>query len=637
MARIRIAGTSGASENTIVFSPAGGHSHNGRNSSLIDSTAYSMYDFSPTFVGTEVNPDRAVRQENNRIALEDTIKRVVNNSVLAPAGIRLEQGSLNGSLIIANTITANQLAANTITAAEIFANTITADQIASNTITADELVSNIVLVNNIIRSNVFTSGSAGWRISNDGTAEFSNVVVRGNIFSNVGTIGGWTLDSNSLFAGTKTASGSFTPSTGQMTIGSDGHISANKFRVNTDGSVNATTGRIGPVNITNDSMNSQGSSPYLNSNYNYYNFNNFGDISIFSNPGTDVGGNHVNQFHATYLVGEYIQINKSSTSAFSDILYEARIGDSTGTYAEVVVLNANASTYAYMYSTGNIGLSGTLNGYSFTSSRHNGANQMVHTDGNGYLQVGYINSSSGNEGNNSSPSRVWGTNGSDDYLRSYLTSALSVSHAATAGDANNLNGYPSSVTGQADQIQRTDANGILTSKFFGTSSSNLYWNASNYADPTAIMRVRAFAQTAYQDLLGGPGVYSTVVGTGAYRVVTVNSNNTLGTVSSTRRHKENIKNYLNNNNAILSINPVLFDYKPEYVEEGADGDRFNHFGLIAEDLDDAGLTHLVYYDKEGLVEGIAYEKIGVEILSVVIDQQTKIDEMESRLQALEGV
>jgi hypothetical protein len=40
MARIRIASTSGASENTIVFSPAGGHSHNGRNSSLIDSTAY---------------------------------------------------------------------------------------------------------------------------------------------------------------------------------------------------------------------------------------------------------------------------------------------------------------------------------------------------------------------------------------------------------------------------------------------------------------------------------------------------------------------------------------------------------------------------------------------------------------------
>lgn len=317
MARIRIAGTSGASENTIVFSPAGGHSHNGRNSSLIDSTAYSMYDFSPTFVGTEVNPDRAVRQENNRIALEDTIKRVVNNSVLAPAGIRLEQGSLNGSLIIANTITANQLAANTITAAEIFANTITADQIAANTITADELVSNIVLVNNIIRSNVFTSGSAGWRISNDGTAEFSNVVVRGNIFSNVGTIGGWTLDSNSLFSGTKTASGSYTPTTGQMTIGSDGHISANKFRINSDGSLFATgadisgavtattlsassSGRIGPFDFTDSGMNSISYNAE-----NYMQIYDYGDITVYSAPLT---GGHASMRHRTDLVGEYIQV-----------------------------------------------------------------------------------------------------------------------------------------------------------------------------------------------------------------------------------------------------------------------------------------------------------------------------------------
>lgn len=243
MARIKIAGTSGSSENTIVFSPAGGHSHNGQNSSLIDSTAYSMYDFSPTFVGTEVNPDRAVRQENNRIALEDTIKRVVNNSVLAPAGIRLEQGSLNGSLIIANTITANQLAANTITAAEIFANTITADQIASNTITADELVSNIVLVNNIIRSNVFTSGSAGWRISNDGTAEFSNVVVRGNIFSNVGTIGGWTLSNTSINSGSTYLYSNGQITNGGFTLSNTGVLTATGANIN--GVITSTSGTIG--------------------------------------------------------------------------------------------------------------------------------------------------------------------------------------------------------------------------------------------------------------------------------------------------------------------------------------------------------------------------------------------------------
>lgn len=67
------------------------------------------------------------------------------------------------------------------------------------------------------------------------------------------------------------------------------------------------------------------------------------------------------------------------------------------------------------------------------TDRNNEANKIVRTDGNGYIQCGYINSSSGDEGNNSSPSRVWGTNGSDSYLRTYLTSALSVGWASGAG------------------------------------------------------------------------------------------------------------------------------------------------------------------------------------------------------------
>lgn len=52
-------------------------------------------------------------------------------------------------------------------------------------------------------------------------------------------------------------------------------------------------------------------------------------------------------------------------------------------------------------------------------------------DANGYTHFpSYINIG-GNENNNSSPDRVWGSNGSDSYLRSYRTSALSVANADT--------------------------------------------------------------------------------------------------------------------------------------------------------------------------------------------------------------
>ena len=71
----------------------------------------------------------------------------------------------------------------------------------------------------------------------------------------------------------------------------------------------------------------------------------------------------------------------------------------------------------------------TCDGLHVHSGRNNEANKIVRTDQNGYIFCGYINCSVGNEGNNSSPARVWGTNGSDDYLRTYMTSALEVNRA----------------------------------------------------------------------------------------------------------------------------------------------------------------------------------------------------------------
>lgn len=62
-------------------------------------------------------------------------------------------------------------------------------------------------------------------------------------------------------------------------------------------------------------------------------------------------------------------------------------------------------------------------------------------DANGYSYFpSYINIG-GNEGNNSSPNRVWGSNGSDTFLRSYLTSALNVNYASSAGNADTVDGY----------------------------------------------------------------------------------------------------------------------------------------------------------------------------------------------------
>lgn len=61
-------------------------------------------------------------------------------------------------------------------------------------------------------------------------------------------------------------------------------------------------------------------------------------------------------------------------------------------------------------------------------------------DANGYTHFPSYISIGGNENNNSSPDRVWGSNGSDSYLRSYRTSALNVAYASSAGNADTVDG-----------------------------------------------------------------------------------------------------------------------------------------------------------------------------------------------------
>ena len=124
------------------------------------------------------------------------------------------------------------------------------------------------------------------------------------------------------------------------------------------------------------------------------------------------------------------------------------------------------------FTTDTVANSDTCDGLHVHGGRNNEANKIVRTDGNGYLQVGYINSSSGDEGNNSSPARVWGTNGSDSYMRTYLTSALSVKYAASAGNADTVDGYHASALWRSDGATwNPDANVSLTA-----SANNQEWS-----------------------------------------------------------------------------------------------------------------------------------------------------------------
>ncbi|MFZ9767196.1 MAG: tail fiber domain-containing protein [Candidatus Limnocylindrus sp.] len=131
------------------------------------------------------------------------------------------------------------------------------------------------------------------------------------------------------------------------------------------------------------------------------------------------------------------------------------------------------------------GNAGTAYGLSVHGGRNNEANKVVRTDGNGYLQTGYINSSNGDENNASSPARVWGTNGSDSYLRTYQTGSLSVNYANSAGSVSgglttsNYSSYALPLSGgtMSGTITST-ANSIAIGSAGGVTRGYLYNDAS---------------------------------------------------------------------------------------------------------------------------------------------------------------
>jgi hypothetical protein len=157
--------------------------------------------------------------------------------------------------------------------------------------------------------------------------------------------------------------------------------------------------------------------------------------------------------------------------------------DTTWSSWQKILHSGNYNTYApTLTGTGATGTWGinitgnaaTVASLSVHSGINNEPNKVVRTDVNGQIIAGYLNSAAGNEGNNTSPSRVWGTNGSDSYLRTYLTSALSVNYANSAGasaSANYLSGQ-STITYGTGKFQWTDISGAGGTGLSGSTPTN---------------------------------------------------------------------------------------------------------------------------------------------------------------------
>jgi hypothetical protein len=114
------------------------------------------------------------------------------------------------------------------------------------------------------------------------------------------------------------------------------------------------------------------------------------------------------------------------------------------------------------------------------------------------------------------------------------------------------------------------------------------------------------------------------------RAMFVASNGLFGIGASSRRFKENIIDAGLDVDAVLQMAVRRFNYKKSFDEAQPED-----IGVIAEELVELGLTDFVYFDGEGIPDGVAYEKLALAVLEVVKVQQERLDLLEARIVKLE--
>ncbi len=112
--------------------------------------------------------------------------------------------------------------------------------------------------------------------------------------------------------------------------------------------------------------------------------------------------------------------------------------------------------------------------------------------------------------------------------------------------------------------------------------------------------------------------------------VFVNSNGRLGTATSSRRFKEEIKPMDKASEAILALKPVTFRYKQEL-----DPEHISQFGLVAEEVEKVN-PDLVVRDKEGRPYSVRYDQVNAMLLNEFLKEHRKVEEQNSRIQQQEA-
>jgi hypothetical protein len=184
----------------------------------------------------------------------------------------------------------------------------------------------------------------------------------------------------------------------------------------------------------------------------------------------------------------------------------------------------------------------------------------------------------------------------------------------TSGSANTAVGVAAlraNTTGTGNVAIGTDA-GLLAN----APSTSIFIRNTGAAADTLTIKI---GTEGTQLMTFIAGIRGKTTGQNNAAAVLIDSNGQLGTVSSSRRYKEDIQPMGDMSEMLAKLRPVMFRYKKPFD----DGSKPIQYGLIAEEVAEA-FPYLAVFNADGQPETVAYHQLPTFLLAGFQEQQRVI-------------
>jgi len=198
----------------------------------------------------------------------------------------------------------------------------------------------------------------------------------------------------------------------------------------------------------------------------------------------------------------------------------------------------------------------------------------------------------------------------------------------------NTTGQTNTAIGNFALNKNSDGNGNIAVGYQAAdsvsshNSNNIHIGSAGVFADSGVVRI---GTTGTQLSFFAAGVRGVATGLADAVPVVIDGNGQLGTVSSSRRFKEDIQDMGDASRGLMRLRPVTFRYQKAFN----DGSKPVQYGLIAEEVAEV-YPDLVAHSTDGQIETVKYQVLDSMLLNEVQRQQAEIQALEARLAKMEA-